>query len=312
VAVRVGMGLADMPFGHPDEFWRWIDMCEHGRIDSIWQTDRLISDDPMLECMSVMAALAGGTKRLKFGMNVVSVALRDPLLLAKQCATVDFLSNGRILPAFGVGSNFSPEWKATNLPTKGRGLRTDEGLELISRLWTEESVDFQGTYYQYENVRINPKPVQKNLPLWLGGASEAAIRRTAKYGTGWIAGLNSPEETAPVVAAIKKAVKEEGRHIEDDHYGAGFFYRFGDWEDEVCKAKVDGYGRLTGKDPRNYLAIGGAGDILERLEQFVKAGVEKFVLLPIADGVEDTLDQTRLLIEEVLPEYDQTKVSAGK
>ena len=119
MAVRVGMGLADMPFEGPDGFWNWIDMCETGGVDSIWQTDRLISDDPMLECMSVMAALAGGTKRLKFGMNVVSVALRDPLLLAKQCATVDFLSSGRILPAFGIGSNFSPEWKATSMPTKG-------------------------------------------------------------------------------------------------------------------------------------------------------------------------------------------------
>jgi probable F420-dependent oxidoreductase len=310
VAVRVGMGLADMPFEGPDGFWNWIDMCETGGVDSIWQTDRLISDDPMLECMSVMAALAGGTKRLKFGMNVVSVALRDPLLLAKQCATVDFLSSGRILPAFGIGSNFSPEWKATSMPTKGRGLRTDEGLEIISRLWSEESVDFNGTYYQYENARINPRPLQQPLPLWIGGASEAAIRRTARYGTGWIAGLNSPEETAPVVAAIKKAVKEEGRHIEDDHYGAGFFYRFGSWDDDVCKAKVDGYGRLTGKDPRNYLAVGDTDAILDRIHAFVEAGVEKFVLLPITAGAEDTLEQTRHLIDEILPEVKGIKAAA--
>lgn len=310
MVVRVGMGLADMPFEGPDGFWKWIDMCEHGGVDSVWQTDRLVSDDPMLECMSVMAALAGGTKRLKFGMNVVSVALRDPLLLAKQCATVDFLSNGRLLPAFGVGSDFSPEWKATNRPTKGRGQRTDEGLEIISRLWSEESVTFQGTYYQYDNARINPRPLQKTLPLWLGGASEAAIRRTAKFGTGWIAGLNTPQETGLVVAAIKKAVKEEGRNIDDDHYGAGFFYRFGSWDDEVCKAKVDGYGRLTGKDPRNFLAIGDAGDIIQRIREFVDAGAEKFVLLPIAAGAEDTLSQTRFLIDEVIPEVENRKAAA--
>jgi len=304
------LGLADMPFEDPDGFWNWIDMCETGGVDSVWQTDRLVSDDPMLECMSVMAALAGGTKRLKFGMNVVSVALRDPLLLAKQCATVDFLSNGRILPAFGVGSNFSPEWKAVDRPTKGRGLRTDEGLELISRLWSEESVSFEGKYYKYDNARINPRPLQQPLPLWLGGASEAAIRRTARFGTGWIAGLNSPEEVAPVVTAIKKAVKEEGRHIDDDHYGAGFFYRFGSWDDEICKAKVDGYGRLTGKDPRNYLAIGDADEIIGRIREFIDAGVEKFVLLPIAGGAEDTLTQTKLLIDEVLPVVEDRKAAA--
>lgn len=304
MVVRVGLGLADMPFDGPDGFWNWIDMCENGGIDSVWQTDRIVSDDPMLESMSVMAALAGGTKRLKFGMNVVSVALRDPLLLAKQCATVDFLSNGRLLPAFGIGSNFSPEWKATNTPTKGRGLRTDEGLELISRLWSEESVTFHGTYYNYDNARINPRPLQKPLPLWLGGASDAAIRRTARFGTGWIAGLNSPEEVGPVVTAIKKAVKEQGRHIDDDHYGAGFFFRFGSWDDDVCKAKVDGYGKLTGKDPRNYLAVGDAGDIIKRIRDFIAAGVQKFVLLPIADGSEDTLSQTRFLIDEVVAEVE--------
>lgn len=305
--VRVGLGLADMPFERPDGFWDWIDLCENGGVDSVWQTDRLVSDDPMLECMSVMAALAGGTKRLKFGMNVVSVALRDPLLLAKQCATIDFLSNGRLLPAFGVGSDFSPEWKATGRPTKGRGLRTDEGLEIISRLWSEESVSFDGTYYQYDNVRINPRPLQKPLPLWLGGSSEAAIRRTARFGTGWIAGLNTPAEAGRVVAAIKVALKEEGREIEDDHYGAGFFYRFGDWEDEVCKSKVDGYGRLTGKDPRQFLAIGDAGDLIARIREFIGFGVMKFVLLPIAAGAEDTLAQTRLLIDEVLPEVENRK-----
>jgi probable F420-dependent oxidoreductase len=303
----VGLGLADMPFERPDGFWDWIDLCENGGVDSVWQTDRLVSDDPMLECMSVMAALAGGTKRLKFGMNVVSVALRDPLLLAKQCATIDFLSNGRLLPAFGVGSDFSPEWKATGRPTKGRGLRTDEGLEIISRLWSEESVSFDGTYYQYDNVRINPRPLQKPLPLWLGGSSEAAIRRTARFGTGWIAGLNTPAEAGRVVAAIKVALKEEGREIEDDHYGAGFFYRFGDWEDEVCKSKVDGYGRLTGKDPRQFLAIGDAEDLIARIREFIGFGVMKFVLLPITAGAEDTLAQTRLLIDEVLPEVENRK-----
>lgn len=104
MTVGVGLGLMEFPFSHVREYWRWVDLCEAGGVDSIWQTDRLLSREPMLECMSVMAALAGRTRRLKFGMNVVSLALRDPVLLAKQCATIDILSEGRLLPAFGIGS----------------------------------------------------------------------------------------------------------------------------------------------------------------------------------------------------------------
>ena len=179
MSIAVGLGLADFPFSGAPAYWRWVAQCEDGGVDSLWQTDRLVSREPILECMSVMAALAGATKRLKFGMNVASVGLRDPLLLAKQCATIDVLSEGRILPAFGIGTVRAPDWQATNRPTKARGKRTNEGLELISRLWSEDSVDFEGEFYHYTGVSIAPKPVQKKIPLWIGGSSDAAIRRTA-------------------------------------------------------------------------------------------------------------------------------------
>ena len=106
--VAIGLGLMEFPFDGVAGFWRWVDLCEAGGIDSLWQTDRLVSRQPILECMSAMAAIAGRTRRLKFGINVVSLALRDPVLLAKQCATIDVLSQGRLLPAFGIGSPLAP------------------------------------------------------------------------------------------------------------------------------------------------------------------------------------------------------------
>ena len=109
MTVAIGLGLMDFPFAGAGDYWRWVDMCEAGGVDSIWQTDRLVSKQPILECMTVMAALAGRTRRLRFGMNVVSLALRDPVLLAKQCATIDVLSKGRLLPGFGIGSPQGPE-----------------------------------------------------------------------------------------------------------------------------------------------------------------------------------------------------------
>ena len=142
MTIAVGLGFMDFPFSSANAYWRWVAMCEDGGVDSVWQTDRLVSEKPFLECMSAMAALAGATKRLKFGMNVVSVGLRDPLLLAKQCATIDMLSSGRLLPGFGIGNIRAADWLATGADTEGRGRRSNEALEIIARLWVEESVDF--------------------------------------------------------------------------------------------------------------------------------------------------------------------------
>ena len=160
--------------------------------------------------MSALAALAGRTRRIKFGVNVLSLAMRDAVLVARQCATIDFLSNGRLLPAFGIGSPLGPEWVALNLDPKTRGRKTDEGLEVIRRLWSEDKVDYDGVHYHLEGASIAPKPVQPDLPMWIGGSSEAAIRRTARIGTGWQAGPETPAQAEKVVAAIKQAAAEAG------------------------------------------------------------------------------------------------------
>ena len=225
--VAIGLGLMEFPFSGVGGFWRWVDLCEAGGVDSLWQTDRVVSREPILECMSVMAALAGRTRRLKFGVNVLSLAFRDPVLVAKQCATIDVLSEGRLLPAFGIGSPLAPEWRTLNLDTKTRGRKTDEGLEIIGRLWREETVDFEGVHYHLSGASISPKPVQPDLPMWIGGSSEAAIRRTARFGTGWQAGAETPDQVADVIAGIRAAAAAEGRAIDDDHYGAGIPFRFG-------------------------------------------------------------------------------------
>ena len=193
--VAIGLGMTEFPFADAPEFWRWVDLCEHGGIDSLWQTDRIVSSTPILECMSVMAALAGRTRRLKFGVNVVSLAMRDPVLLAKQCATIDMLSEGRLLPGFGIGSPRAPEWETLHLDSTTRGRKTDEALEIIAALWTGNPVTYQGRHFKLTNAQIAPKPVQPDLPIWIGGASEAAIRRTA---ASWAAGM-------PAAAAVARA-----------------------------------------------------------------------------------------------------------
>jgi len=312
VTVAVGLGFMDFPFSSADAYWRWVALCEEGGVDSVWQTDRLVSEQPFLECMSAMAALAGATKRLKFGMNVVSVGLRDPLLLAKQCATIDMLSNGRLLPGFGIGSIRAADWKAMGADTEGRGRRSNEALEIIARLWVEESVDFDGEFYRYQNAMISPKPVQKQLPMWLGGASKPAIRRTARYGTGWQAGLETPDEVAPVIAAIKEALIEEGRSIDFDHYGGAFSYRFGSWDDRPVQATAAFFRDRLAREPEQRIVAGGAADILDRIEAFIAAGASKFILSPIGEGDDEIFFQTERLIGEVLPEITKFNPPPGK
>jgi probable F420-dependent oxidoreductase len=267
----------------------------------LWQTDRIVSREPIFECMSVMAALAGRTRRIKFGVNVLSLAFRDPVLLAKQCATIDVLSEGRLLPAFGIGSPLAPEWRTLNLNTKTRGRKTDEGLEIIRRLWAEDEVDFEGVHYHLSGASISPKPVQPDLPMWIGGSSQAAIRRTARFGTGWQAGGETPENIGAVVAAIRNAAMAEGRPIDDDHYGAGIAFRFGRPDDPALERLFEAYRRRTGRDPSRHFAIGDAEAIIERIAAYVTGGISKFILRPAARGDAEILAQTRRLIEEVLP-----------
>ncbi len=131
VKIRCGIGVAAFGFDRARDYFAFAEQCEAGGVDSLWQTDRLVGADAQLEPMAAMASLAGATERIKFGMNAVVVAYRDPLVLAKECATIDFLSGGRLLPVFGVGFAGDPTWKATGRDPAVRGMRSDEALEIM-------------------------------------------------------------------------------------------------------------------------------------------------------------------------------------
>ena len=267
MGVGIGLGCAEFPFSGALAYWRWIDMCEAGGVDSIWQTDRIVGPQPFLETMTTMAALAGRTRRMRFG----------------------------------IGSPLAPEWQALGIDTRTRGRKTDECLDIIRRLWREESVDFSGAFYQLKGVTIAPKPVQPDLPMWIGGSTDAAIRRTARIGTGWQAGGDPPAEAGRVVAAIKAAAREAGRSIDEDHYGAGFAFHFGSRDAPGVGKAMDAYTKRTGRDAGHAFAIGDADTILARIAEYVDAGVSKFILRPLGGDDDALLAQTRQLIEQVLP-----------
>ena len=303
MTIGIGVGLSRFPFAGAQGYWDWVQMCEESSVDSIWQTDRLVSKEPMLECLAAMAALAGATQRIRFGMNVASIALRDPLVTAKQCATIDFLSQGRLVPAFGLGSALGMDYVATGTQTRRRGNKADEALQLVRRLWHEDSVDFDGEFFKYDKACISPKPHSAHLPLWIGGSSEVAMHRVAQYGTGWLGGLDSPEQAGVMVRGIKSALCQTGRQIDEDHYGASFSFRFGHANEPIAQGAVKALRQRLGKDPNPFLVIGDAEAIIERIQAYIQAGCSKFVLLPIAGDDKDVLRQTRRLIDEVLPAF---------
>lgn len=305
MSVRVGIGLSSYPFEEGRALVRFASLLERRGVDSLWQTDRLVSREPFLESMSVMAALAGVTERLRFGMNAVVASFRDPLLLAKQCATIDYLSGGRLLPVFGIGAGDAPELRATSMSAERRGARVDEMLVLMQRLWTEERVSFDGEFFRYSDCTIAPRPVQRPLPCWIGGHSPSAIRRTARHATGWLAGLRTPAQVAPIVTAIKRELQAVGRSIDPGHYGAGFGFRFGSWDDpELARLARAPNNAGVDFDPRAFYAIGDADAIVERCRQYTAAGISKFVLIPIARGEREVVAQCERLIAEVIPRVE--------
>jgi len=305
MAVRVGVGVGRFVFDDVSGFRSWLDLCESSRIDSIWQSDRVISAEPFHEPLALLAVVAGATRRLKIGMNAVVLGFRDPVTFARQCAAIDHLSEGRLLPVVGVGHEGSDAWRATGRSPEGRGRVANEALEVVTRLWAGEKVSFSGESVRVQDATISPLPVQQPLPLWIGGSSPAAIRRTVRFGTGWLAGLQDVDSAAATVRAIRAEAAARGRTIPDDHYGATVLYRIESKTGAGSKSRGPQGERALEAVARgaSKLVVSGEPEVvLERLRAYVAGGVTKFVAIASALGEHDLVEQTRLLDELVIPE----------
>ncbi|MBI2867755.1 MAG: TIGR03619 family F420-dependent LLM class oxidoreductase, partial [Chloroflexi bacterium] len=204
--IRVGVGLGAWPFPErgADALWRFVDRAEALGIDSLWLSDRLVGAGLTLEPLTVLAAVAGRTRHMQFGTSVLVLPLRNPVLLAKELATLDFISGGRCLLAVGVGQEDDRSFDAVGVPLAERGRRADEAIVLMRKLWTGERVTFKGKFYQVADVALQPKPARESgPPIWTGGRSQAALRRVGRLGDGWLAAQVTPEEYGPAVEAIR-------------------------------------------------------------------------------------------------------------
>jgi probable F420-dependent oxidoreductase len=184
--------------------------------ESVWTTDHIVvpeeNIDPygrIFESLTTLGMVAMLTPRVKVGASVLVLPMRDPILAAKQIATIDAASGGRMIVALGVGWN-EKEYANLHADFRNRGKRLDEDIQLLRALWSNEVVSFHGKYTNLDHAMSSPLPVQdgrpqgrpRGMPIWIGGNGEFSWRRTAQYGDGWHATGASPAEMASGIRRI--------------------------------------------------------------------------------------------------------------
>ena len=193
-------------FPDPARIQRFLKRAEELPFMGAWCIEQVIGTAPVLESVTTLAYAAAISKRLRLGIAVLIIALRNPIDLAKALSSLDVLSSGRLTVGVGLGhsSRFYP---AYGLASAGRVARFRENLEIMKRLWSEDRVTLNGRFSHLENVPMEPKPVQKpHPPIWFGGRAEAALRRAVELGDGYIGAGSTPTDT--FLADIKQLPPE--------------------------------------------------------------------------------------------------------
>jgi probable F420-dependent oxidoreductase len=272
--VRIGLGLGTAGLRDDGRFAGLVADLERLGFDSLWLSERLTS--PTLDPVVGMAFAAGATRSLKFGTSVLVLPGRNPALLAKQLASLDRLSGGRLLLAFGLGVADPAEQQAFGVARGERAAWFDEALPLLRRLWTEDAVDHDGPRFSYRGLTVRPRPIQQPLEVWLGGLAPSTLRRVGRLCDGWLPSQCTPPEAAAGRVVIEQAAAEAGREIDPEHFGAIVVYA----RDEIPRSLVESIAkRRPDLDPAALVPVG-LGAARERLERFIEVGVSKFVVRP--------------------------------
>lgn len=235
---------------------------------------------------AAQAYFAGATEKILINSSIAILPLQHPVVTAKALATADWLSSGRIIATFGVGW-LEQEFDILDVPFHERGRMADEYLAAIIELWTSDSPCFEGNYVAFSNVAFEPKPFQKpHLPIWMGGDSDAALKRAARFASGWWPFLTRPEEIGARIDFIKS---------QPDYSGGAFEVMYG-----LATARV-GEGHVVNEDPGARPGMS-AQEIVDRLCRFKEVGVTmSSVPIPPVKDIEAYLDYAQWVIEEIKP-----------
>lgn len=217
----------------PDTLMEAARSAETQGFDAVWSADRVVTpwqihtpypysenhefivppDRPFLDSLTCLAFLAGCTEKITLGISVLVLPYRHPLYWTRVAVSIERLSKGRLIMGVGVGW-MEEEFVAQGVSFKDRGRMTDEQLQIVSRLWSEEHISFQGQHYQFEDIAFYPKPIQQpRIPIWVGGEGLSAQRRAGRYGDAWFPYFVTitPEELHAGYATVQRIATEAGR-----------------------------------------------------------------------------------------------------
>jgi probable F420-dependent oxidoreductase len=269
--IRIGIGVASAS-SNPETLAEIVTGIDELGFDSLWLSEVLTG--PVIDPAVGLAWAAASNPRLKVGTTMLLPG-RNVLRLAKQLASLDALSGGRLLVTLVPGLTYAPEREAIGVEPKQRGAVTDEALPLLRRLWAGETVTHVGAVGTLQNVRLSPLPVQQPLEVWLGGTAPAALERCGRLSDGWLPSLCTPDEAAAGRAVIDEAAGKAGRSISREHFGMSIGYATAPIDPATART-------MTARRPRSLeLTPVGLPAVRERLERFIDVGFSKFVLRPI-------------------------------
>lgn len=276
--------------------------------DYLCSGEHMMFHGPITNSLISLSVAAGATTKIKLMSAVLLLPLyNNPMVLAKMTSVLDVASGGRYHMGIGIGGEFPKEFEACGVPVKQRGSRTNEALEVIKKLWTEQNVSFHGRYSNFTGVTVAPRPVQKpHPPIWVAGRKEPAMRRAAMYGDGWLPYMYTPEMLHESVGKIKQFGAEAGRDLSKFRIGMFIFASISTDRDQAreqaAKALGKNYAQDFSKIAGRYILSGTPEDCRRRIQEYVDAGAGAFVI-SWACRSEDIDQNLKLMAEEVAPAF---------
>jgi probable F420-dependent oxidoreductase len=294
--VRIGYALGTGTTLHADRFGAVVDALESNGFDSLWLSERIGGEAP--DPLVAMSYAAGRTERLKFGMSVMVLPGRNPVVLAKELATLATMSDGRLLPAFGLGAVDPVEQQAFGVERADRAKMFDEMLEVMRLCWSGRPFTHHGARYDYEDVTVLPAP--RRMDVWLGGIAPSELRRVGRVADGWLPSFVTPSDAAAGREVIEAVCAEHDREIEDDHYGVLIPYAFGPIPDRLLALLAR---RRPDLDDPSEIVPTSWDALTASIRRFVDVGTSKFVVLPIVepDGADGWVEHLAQAADVLLP-----------
>jgi probable F420-dependent oxidoreductase len=272
--------------------------------DALWVGDHVAFTVPIFDPLIQLALFGAFSKRLRLGTSVYLLPLRHPVPVAKQVATLDRMLGGRLAFGVGVGGEFANEYAACGVPLRERGARLDEGIQLLRKLWSGESVTHGGRFYPLQDVRMLPPPAQRPLPIYCGGRSDAALARIGRLADGWISYVVTAEQYRVGLEKIDAAASSAKRPLAHFHTGHLLFTlirdRYEDALDGATEHLSHRYAMDFRKAAQRYAALGTPADVAARVAELQRAGVRD-VIVDVVGRPEERDEQIARFAAEVRP-----------